>query len=125
MRRSAIVLPALLLHGCGFPLLGVCTDVLVHGIKVTVRDSVTGELLTSDPAGMLTDGPYRETMELAGPGRLWGAPERPGTYDVEITAEGYRTWNRKGVEVEMEWDGCHVETVDLEAGMVLTAPMLP
>ena len=118
MRRFAIVLAALLVHGCGFPLLGVCTDELVHGIKVTVRDSVTGELLGSDPAGMLTDGSYRETMESAGPGRLWGAPERPGTYDVEITADGYRAWNRKSVEVEMEWDGCHVETVELEASMV-------
>ena len=45
MRRSAIVLAALLMHGCGFPLLGVCTDELVHGIKVTVRDSVTALLL--------------------------------------------------------------------------------
>ena len=86
---------------------------------------MTGELLTSGPAGMLTDGPYRETMEPFGPGLLWGAPERPGTYDVEITAEGNRTWNRKDVEVEMEWDGCHVETVELEASMVLMAPLLP
>ena len=124
MRRFAIVLAALLVHGCGFPLLGVCTDQLVHGIKVTVRDSVTGERLGSDPAGMVTDGSYRETMESAGPGRLWGAPERPGTYDIEITADGYRAWNRKGVEVQMEWDGCHVETVELEASMVLTAAQL-
>ncbi len=124
MRRFAIVLAALLVHGCGFPLLGVCTDELVHGIKVTVRDSVTGELFDSDPAGMLMDGPYRETMEPAGPGRLWGAPERPGTYDIEITAVGYRAWSRKGVEVQMAWDGCHVETVELEASMVLTAAQL-
>lgn len=120
MRRSAIVLAALLVHGCDFPLLGVCTDQLVYGITVTVRDSATGELLGSDPSGVLTDGSYRETMESAGPS-LWGAPERPGTYDIEITAEGYRTWNRKGVRVEMEWDGCHVETVKLEASMVLMA----
>jgi len=52
---------------------------------------------------------------------LEGAQERAGSYDIEITADGYRTWNRKGVEVEMEWDGCHVETVRLEARMVLMA----
>ncbi len=124
MRRFAIVLAALLVHGCGFPLLGVCTDELVHGINVTVRDSLTGELLGSDLAGMLMDGSYRETMEPAGPGRLQGAWERPGTYDVEITADGYRAWNRKGVEVQMEWDGCHVETVELEVSMVLMAAQL-
>ena len=118
MRRFAIVLSALLIHGCGFPPFGVCTDEQRYGIRVEVLDSVTGELLSSDPTGMLTDGPYLETMEPAGHSRLWGAPERPGTYDVEITAEGYRTWNRKGVVVEMESDGCHVETVELQAGMV-------
>jgi len=120
MRRFAIVLAAQMVHGCDFPL-GVCTDQLVYGIDVTVRDSVTGERLSTDPSGILIDGPYRETMEPAGPSRLWGAPERPGTYDIEITADGYRTWNRKGVEVEMEWDGCYVETVELEASMVLMA----
>lgn len=73
---------------------------------------------------MLTDGPYREVMEPIGPGGLWGAPERPGTYDVEITADGYRTWNRQGVEVKMDRDGCHVETVRLDARMVTLAPEL-
>ncbi len=121
MRRFAIVLSALLVHGCDLFPLGVCTDQLVYGIIVTVRDSVTGERLGSDPAGLLTDGSYRETMEPAGHSRLWGAPERPGTYDIEITAQGYRTWNRRGVEVEMEWNGCHVETVELEARMVSLA----
>ena len=112
MRRFAIVLSALLLHGCDlFPIV-VCTDQLVYGIEVTVRDSTTGELLSVDPTGVLTDGVYRETMEAIGPGSLWGAPERPGTYDIEITAQGYRTWTRQGVEVEMDRDGCHVETVE-------------
>lgn len=48
---------------------------------------MTGELLSVDPTGVLTDGVYRETMEAIGPGSLWGAPERPGTYDIEITAQ--------------------------------------
>lgn len=121
MRRFAIVLSALLAHGCDlFPLV-VCTDHLVYGIEVTVRDSTTGELLSMDPTGVLTDGPYRETMEPVGTSTLWGAPERPGTYDIEITAQGYRTWNRQGVEVEMERNGCHVQTVELEARMMVVA----
>lgn len=121
MRRFAIVLSALLAHGCDlFPLV-VCTDQLVYGIEVTVRDSTAGELLSVEPTGVLTDGSYRETMEAVGTSTLWGAPERPGTYDIEITAQGYRTWNRQGVEVEMERNGCHVETVELEARMVLVA----
>ncbi|MCY3545362.1 MAG: hypothetical protein OXH49_00635 [Gemmatimonadetes bacterium] len=118
MRRFAIVLSALLVHGCDLFPIGVCTDELVYGIQVTVRDSMTGELLNVDPTGVLTDGVYRETMEPVGTSTLWGAPERPGTYDIEITAEGYRTWTRQGVEVELERNGCHVETVKLEAGMV-------
>ena len=124
MRRFAIVLSALLVHGCDLFPIGVCTDELVYGIQVTVRDSMTGELLSVDPTGVLTDGSYRETMEAVGPSSLWGAPERPGTYDIEITAEGYRTWTRQGVEVEMERNGCHVEPVKLEAGMVALAGRL-
>ena len=124
IRRFAIVLSALLVYGCDLFPIGVCTDQLVYGIEVTVRDSTTGELLGVDPTGVLRDGSYRETMEPAGTSRLWGAPERPGTYDVEITAQGYRTWNRQGVEVEMERSGCHVETVELEARMVALAGRL-
>ena len=121
MRRFAIALSALLLHGCDLFPITVCTDELVYGIQVTVRDSMTGELLSVDPTGVLTDGVYRETMEAIGPSSLWGAPERPGTYDIEITAQGYRTWTRQGVEVEMEPNGCHVEPVKLEAGMAALA----
>ena len=121
MPRFAIVLSALLLHGCDLFPVGVCTDQLVYGIEVTVRDSMTGALLSVDPTGVLTDGSYRETMEPVGTSHLWGAPERPGTYDIEITAQRYRTWNRQGVEVEMESNGCHVETVELEARMALLA----
>lgn len=49
MRRSAIVLSALLLQGFGI-LPVPCTDQLVYGIVVTATDSATGELLNSELA---------------------------------------------------------------------------
>ena len=122
--RLRMILPVALMlmsiQGCA-----VCTDIGIFAIRVQVQDSETGGQIASTPIGIVAYGENRDTLYASRTHVLTGGPIEPGTYDVEITAEGYRTWNRKGVEVEMQWDGCHVVTVELEAGMVLTAPRLP
>ncbi len=122
MRPLVIVLAALVVQGCGFLDTGlVCTAQYVYAVTVEVQDALTGGPPSSTPTGTLTDGGYRETMESYGGQFLQGGGERPGTYDVEVRADGYRPWRVEGVEAGH--DGCHVENIQLLAQMV--APTAP
>ena len=121
MRRLPIIMAILLgtlpLQGCHDLFgLGACTLILVHGVRVEVRDSVTGDLLGSEATGTLTEGQYHETMERWPDQTLVGAPERAGAYRVEITVDGYRPWILQPVIVTQ--GRCHVGTVYLYASMV-------
>lgn len=117
MRAFAIVLAALIVQGCRVmePDL-VCTDQYVYAVTVEVQDSLTGGPPGSTPTGILAEGQHRETMESHGDQFLYGGGERPGTYDVEVRADGYRLWRVEGVEAGH--DGCHVESIQLLARMV-------
>jgi len=69
----------------------------------------------------LTDDGHRETMEVHERDEdrlLEGAQERAGSYDIEITASGYRPWKKTGAEVRPDDSGCHVAEGRLDAGMV-------
>lgn len=122
MRALAIVVAALIVQGCRVIEPGlVCTDQYVYAVTVEVQDALTGGPPGSTPTGTLTDGEYQETMESYGGQFLQGGGERPGTYDVEVRAEGYRPWRVEGVEAGH--DGCHVESIQLVAGLV--APAAP
>lgn len=120
MRWSAIMAVALATQGCGVLGPRVCTLEMRYSVFSEARDSVTGGQLGAPPTGTVTDGRYRETMRAYlgrdGVYKLTAGEERRGTYDVEIRAEGYRTWRRTGVEVKH--DGCHVVTAELDARMV-------
>ncbi|MDE2982680.1 MAG: hypothetical protein OXU74_15935 [Gemmatimonadota bacterium] len=122
MRPLTIVLAALIVQGCRViePDL-VCTAQYVYAVTVEVQDSLTGGPPGSTPTGTLTDGEYQETMESYGGRFLQGGGERPGTYDIEVRAEGYRPWRVEGVVAGH--DGCHVESIQLVAEMV--APTAP
>lgn len=121
MRWRALFVAVLVVQGCGEGVGLICTDQYVYAVTVEVRDSVTGGPLGSPPTGILTDGQYREDMELHGDLTLQGGGERPGTYEIEVRAAGYHAWRMEGVEANH--DGCHVENVQLLATMVpSTAP---
>jgi len=101
----------------------VCTTELRAGISLSVTDSITGRLgdvralsivartaairdsifIPVVPAGTLM---HNQLLALA----------RPGTWDITITADGYRTWNRGGIVVTT--DLCHVITVPITARLV-------
>lgn len=109
---SALVVGCLVQASCLFDPSG-CTTEVAWGLRVTVRNALTGA-----PAGLgalvtATDGAHRETL-LPFPDSLsfFGASERPGDYDVAVSRAGFQPWNRLGVEVRD--GGCHVDTVDLD-----------
>jgi len=122
MRFIAIVSATVVLQGCD-PFVVACTDELRYAVSITVRE-YTGGGLSSTPTGTLIDGDYRETMEvhyaeswdahvLEGGGFRAGGP-----YDIEVRAEGYRTWNLEDVSVKMN-EKCDkpAQTLPLEARM--------
>lgn len=102
----------MLLVGCDLFGPQACTTEAVPGVEIDVVHAVTGEPVTSALSGALSEGSYQEEM-LAHENRLIGALEREGRYSAAVTADGYRVWIMDGIEVED--DGCHVETVRLEA----------
>jgi hypothetical protein len=98
----------------------VCTMQAVAGLNIAVRDSVTNAPAADGARAVARNGSQEEVLEaMAGatPGlTLIGAWERPGTYTIEITKPGYRTWVRSGVTVAK--DECHVQPVRLDARLV-------
>jgi len=103
MRWCVIAVAAFVLQGC--ELGGDCTLELRYAVLLRVQDGETGGKLSSAPVGTLIDGDYRENMEIldlstehqvSGGGHRVGGP-----YDIEIRAEGYRTWTMYNVAVKM------------------------
>ena len=100
-----------------------CTEMLVAGLAVEVRDAVTGEPAAAGATAMIRDGSYEEMLLVGGvpfpppPDAviMSGAWERPGTYDIKVEKPGYTTWSRSGVEVTH--DDCHVLTVRVLADL--------
>jgi hypothetical protein len=108
----------LVLVPSGCEVLGIaCETKEIPGILLTVTDSASGgPVAAPDVLIEVMDGSYRESFRqsVTGPGNAAGlAYERPGTYEVIVTAEGYHTWLRQGIRVRQ--DGCHVRRVDLTA----------
>jgi len=93
-----------------------CTMEAEAGILVTVVDATNETSLTTYAEATITDGSYLE--EVGSPSdptvtKLMGAVERPGTYTVTVSSQGYQDWTATDVEVKS--GTCHVETVELTA----------
>jgi hypothetical protein len=96
----------------------VCTTEARAGIVLTVSDSLTGAAagLTSlalvARSGNYRDSTFFPAVPAGQPALVWGlAYERPGTYDVRVSADGYQPWVRLGVTVTN--DLCHVVPVQI------------
>lgn len=101
----------------------LCTEILLAGLVVEVRDAITGEPAAYGAVGEIRDGEYVETLLLEGGRsmidpdtalRLVGALERAGEYAVVVRKEGYRDWSAQTV---VEADECHVHPVRLQAAL--------
>ncbi|MCY4397718.1 MAG: hypothetical protein OXE96_00010 [Gemmatimonadetes bacterium] len=87
--------------GCGEDPVLVCHDASIPAVTVVVRDSVANAPIPQglEMVGILRDGSYTEEMWRWG-SELRGGDDRPGSYGVEVRAEGYLTWTRSGIIVE-------------------------
>jgi hypothetical protein len=115
MKELAFTMALVLLaSGCDF-VFAPCTSNEKAGITITMMDSVTqGPVVADSVTVMIVDGSYADTIRFTNvrPDPVTHLPlalERPGVYDVSISATGYRSWVRNDIRVR---DGrCHVETV--------------
>ena len=105
----------------GCDLLGIetkCEAILVPGIVVAVVDSTSNSPITNEVVTVVaTDGAYADTATSAHSFREDEIPvveDRPGTYNVSISAPSYRTLTFNGVVVRKR-DDCHVATTRLNA----------
>jgi hypothetical protein len=105
-----------------------CLAVEVPGIVVLVHDSTTGMPAAHNAVGIIDrlrprGVPVRDTLHLTrwiGPEispetavGLSGAYGRPGTYNVRVEKNGYRTWTVDSVDVTA--GVCFESTVNLHA----------
>src|SRR5437868_2917176 len=65
------------------------------GLSIEVVDAATGIPL-EEATGIATDGADLEPLQNFR-GRLLGAVERPGRYDISVTAPGHQSWARTEV----------------------------
>lgn len=84
-----------------------CTANIEPGVVVQVTDANTGQAV-SDATVTLTEGNYSETL-MGYEGTYQGADERPGTYTLTVSADGYVTATVDNLVVTA--DVCHVITV--------------
>ncbi len=96
-----------------------CTEELAYGLSVRVKSEDTGAPLCGATV-IATSGTYTETLQgIGGPDCIYfGAPERPGTYRIEVNLDGYLPAVVSDVTVKS--DDCHVipevRTVTLTPG---------
>jgi len=97
----------------------VCDAEALAGLEINVVDSLTGEPLAVPATVVVTEGAIFNELQTGN--RIYAAHERPGSYDIEIRAEGYETWHLGNVVVG--GGPCGVEaTVRLTARMIRSPP---
>ena len=101
---------------------GECTTEARFGMRAFLRDSVTGVAYAESAVVIAREGAFADTLRnygLTPNDSVWlGLAERPGTFRLDVTAQGYRPWSRNGLVVEDE--GCHVRGIDV---IVRLAPL--
>ena len=101
----------------------LCTLVATPAIQLTVVDSLTAQsALLRSISVLIRSGGLSDTVFVASlaanapPFSVGLAFDRPGTYDLSVSAAGYKTWTKNAVVVGS--DLCHVVTVPLTARLV-------
>ena len=121
LRRGLLVLTALAAVGCSLTNPPSCTQEFAYAVNVSVRDSLSGELIASGAQMIARDGAYVDSMSVPSNRPdldsflLHAAGERSGIYTVTVRKLGYREWTR--VNVQVDRDVCHVNAVKLTAVM--------
>jgi hypothetical protein len=109
MRFRMVGLFSLVLGSCGILSSEdtVCTSISVPALRVSVVDSLTASPIDGVPIKVLAvDGVFRDSIVSTSFRYAHLAHERPGTYSLEVSGPGYRTWLQERIEVTT--DVCHV-----------------
>lgn len=98
----------------------ICTEQLVFGLSMEVRDAATGAPIAHDAMAVIEEGAWSEEVRSFTPSDpdalyLVGAAERRGLYDIKVIKPGYLMWDTTGIRVV--GDECHVHTVTLKVNM--------
>lgn len=94
----------------GYP----CTDEIIFGLKVSIKDAVTGEYVSEGVTvtAVSTDGIAEELDTFTSASSVfYGAAETEGTYTITVSKEGYADYTSEPVTVEA--DRCHVTTEEM------------
>lgn len=99
-----------------------CLTVYQPGFIVTITDSLSGEPRSEIATAIVTDGAFVDTLvpylfSASGEVAKAGAYERPGTYDLLVTAPGYLEYRRTGLQLTA--GECHVRTLEVDARLML------
>jgi hypothetical protein len=113
MKYLLTLLCAAMIAGCD-PLGIACTDEARPGIGLVLVDSATnGPPLSGQLRLLVTDGAFVDSVRATIEPRNYNLPfhlawERRGTYRIDAFVTGHHPWSLSGVEVQH--DGCHVQT---------------
>ena len=103
----------------------LCPASIDRGVEVRVTDAETGLPAASGVRGVVSDGPYVDSLRVVGwtgtpasgtATTVGAAEERPGTYTVRIERPGYAVWERANIVVES--NACGVITRRLDAALI-------
>ena len=96
-----------------------CTDMFVYGLNVTVKDSLTNEILQEGVVVKAVDGIYEETLQNqeSTSAVFVGAGERAGNYVLTVSKQGYQAYT-SGV-ITLTADECHVIPKEVAVALVV------
>lgn len=99
---------------------GDCAAYVAPAVAVEVRDSNTGLPIAEGARGAAHDGTYIDSLrpfQSSGGAllSLQAAPERPGTYSIEVQRTGYQDWTVSGVQAKS--GQCGVQTTTVRADL--------
>jgi hypothetical protein len=119
MRRSFSrllgITAAFAVSGCNSDRM-LCNTNLIPAISLTVRDSLTGQLVGSN-SHLIARLESGETVSsfVSQDSTLYEVGEEPGKYDLTLTNPEYLTWTKTVNVSAKQDDPCHPETVTLTA----------
>lgn len=103
MTRATSILWLVSVTNCTNPFGGDCVSLGVMGIQTLVTDATTQRAPATVATVRIRSGDYVETITApsipSDPVSYYGAFERPGRYEVQVDAPGYRSETRRSIDV--------------------------
>jgi hypothetical protein len=94
----------------------LCTDEFVYGLNITIKDANSSLIITENITITAHDDDYEEElMNFEEEDNFLGAGERPGSYIIEVIADGYEAYTTEVIQVEA--GECHVIPEVLEIAL--------